>query len=91
MEFDIYKQETIELIAKRIKALRSYKGYTNNEQFASTYNIARAQYGRYERGTDMMMLSSLLRMLYAHNHRGSLISTTNNNQLYVKEKLILRT
>lgn len=65
MEFDLYKEEVIALVAKRIKALRLYKGYTNNEQFAFTHNIARSQYGRYERGNDMM-LSSLLRILHIH-------------------------
>lgn len=64
-DFDFYKEENIALIAYRIKALRLYKGYTNNEQFAFTHNIARSQYGRYERGSDMM-LSSLFRVLYAH-------------------------
>lgn len=65
IDFDLYKEETITLVAHRIKALRLYKGYTNNEQFAFTHNIARSQYGRYERGSDMM-LSSLLKVLYAH-------------------------
>jgi hypothetical protein len=65
MDYDICKKETIELIAKRIKALRLYKGYRNGEQFAFTHDIARAQYGRYERGTDMMV-SSLLKVLCAH-------------------------
>ena len=48
------------------KQLRIAKGYTNYEQFAYEHNIARAQYGRYEKGSDLRF-SSLLKVLKAMN------------------------
>jgi transcriptional regulator with XRE-family HTH domain len=37
----------------RIKSLRKEKGYSNSDQFAYEKNIARAQYQRYESGSDL--------------------------------------
>lgn len=51
-------------VGQRLKALRKAKGYTNYEQFAYEHNIGRAQYGRYEKGSDLR-LSSLFKVLQA--------------------------
>ena len=51
-------------VGKRLKALRKAKGYRNYEQFAYEHNIGRAQYGRYEKGSDLR-LSSLFKVLQA--------------------------
>lgn len=56
--------QNIKLIGQRIKALRKAKGYTNQEKFAFKFNIARAQYSRYERGADLR-ISSLSKILLA--------------------------
>lgn len=54
----------IERLAKRIKELRLKKGYTNYEFFAYDHEIARAQYGKYEKGEDMRF-SSLIKVIKA--------------------------
>jgi transcriptional regulator with XRE-family HTH domain len=64
-DLEAFTQDNIEQIARRIRALRKEKGYTNQERFAYEMDIARAQYGRYERGTDLK-ISSLSKILYAH-------------------------
>jgi len=38
-------------LGERIKALRKLKGYKNHESFAYEHGFARAQFGRYERGS----------------------------------------
>lgn len=50
-------------IGKKLKKYRSAKGYTSYEQFAFDNHIGRAQYGKYERGTEDMRLSTLYRIL----------------------------
>lgn len=64
-DLDAFTQNNIEQIAKRIRALRKERGYTNQEKFAYKIDIARAQYGRYERGADLK-ISSLSKILHAH-------------------------
>lgn len=49
----------INKLAKRIKALRIKKGYSSAENFAFDNGIHRAQYGRYENGTDLQYTSLL--------------------------------
>ena len=56
--------QDLQRIGQRLKALRKAKGYSNYEQFAYEHNIGRAQYGRYETGSDLRV-SSLLRVLAA--------------------------
>ena len=58
------KAAEIKKLAKRIKSLRIQKGYSSYENFAFDNNIHRAQYGRYETGTDMQF-TSLLRIAEA--------------------------
>ncbi|PHN07824.1 helix-turn-helix domain-containing protein [Flavilitoribacter nigricans] len=57
-------EQLLSLVGERLKALRKAKGYSNYEQFAYENNIGRAQYGRYEKGSDLR-LSSLFRVLQA--------------------------
>ena len=51
-------------LAKRIKALRIKKGYSNYEYFAFDKEIPRSQYGRYEKGEDLRF-SSLVKVVTA--------------------------
>lgn len=53
------KSKEIRKLAKRIKELRIQKGYTSYENFAFEKGIHRAQYGRYETGTDLQYTSLL--------------------------------
>ncbi|MCB9326392.1 MAG: helix-turn-helix transcriptional regulator [Lewinellaceae bacterium] len=61
---DKYIKEQLDNLGKRLKKIRQEKGFTNYEQFAYEHNIGRAQYGRYEKGSDLR-LSSLLKLLRA--------------------------
>lgn len=53
------KSIEIKKLAKRIKSLRIKKGYNSYETFAFENGIHRAQYGRYEIGTDLQYTSLL--------------------------------
>lgn len=56
------KEAVYKKIGKRLREIRIAKGYKNYEKFAYDNDIPRAQYGRYERGTDLK-LSSLMKVL----------------------------
>ena len=58
------KSKEVKKLAKRIKSLRIAKGYSSYETFAFENGIHRAQYGRYETGTDIQY-TSLLRIAKA--------------------------
>ncbi len=62
-EFELF----IEKIGKALKKLREERGYTNYENFAFDNNIARSQYGKYEKGTEDLRLSSLYKVIKALN------------------------
>lgn len=64
-DLEVFTEKNIEQVGKRIRSLRKEKGYTNQEKFAYEMDIARAQYSRYERGTDLK-ISSLSKILHAH-------------------------
>ena len=51
------KSAEIKKLAERIRSLRLKKGYSSYENFAYDIGIHRAQYGRYEMGTDMQYTS----------------------------------
>lgn len=61
-----YTKSQLENLGKRLKEVRKEKGYANYEQFAFDNELPRAQYGRYEKGSDLR-LSSLLKVLKAMN------------------------
>lgn len=52
-------------IGERIRQLRIDSGYTSQETFAYDADIPRAQYGKYEKGTNLTLLS-LYRVLKFH-------------------------
>jgi transcriptional regulator with XRE-family HTH domain len=58
------KSTEINKLAKRIKSLRIKKGYSSYENFAFDKGIHRAQFGRYETGTDIQY-SSLIKVAKA--------------------------
>jgi transcriptional regulator with XRE-family HTH domain len=59
-----YTEAMIKMLGDRIKQLRIAKGYPNYEKFAYDHDIARAQFGRYEKGEDLRF-SSLLKIVKA--------------------------
>jgi transcriptional regulator with XRE-family HTH domain len=61
-----YQLEELEIIAKKLKYLRVKKGYTNYEDFAHDADIARAQYGKYEQGANLM-ITTLVKILKFHD------------------------
>ncbi|MCE7044200.1 helix-turn-helix domain-containing protein [Dyadobacter sp. CY312] len=60
-EFDLFKEN----IGKTLKRLREERGYSNYENFAFENSIARSQYGKYEKGSEDLRLSSLYKVLNA--------------------------
>lgn len=61
-----FQKEELELIGKKIKYLRIKNGYSNYEDFAYEADIARAQYGKYENGANLM-ITTLMKILKMHN------------------------
>ena len=57
--------ELYSAISRRLKELRTEAGYTNQESFAYEAKIPRAQYGRYEKGTNLT-IRSLNKILQFH-------------------------
>jgi len=57
-------EKELRLLGERLKNLRKEKGYTNYELFAFDNEIPRAQYGRYEKGSDLRF-SSLVKVVHA--------------------------
>jgi len=56
--------DKLKKMGARIKSLRKEKGYTNSDQFAYEKNIARAQYQRYENGSDLRF-STIVKLVKA--------------------------
>jgi len=61
---DEFTTKQLQNIGNRFKKLRKEKGYTNYELFAFDNDIPRAQYGRYEKGSDLRF-SSIVKVLKA--------------------------
>ncbi len=59
-----FTEQELQKIGERFRELRKEKGYSNYELFAFDNDIARAQYGRYEKGSDLK-ISSLIKVLTA--------------------------
>lgn len=55
----------LKAIGLKLKSLRKAKGYKNYEQFAFTYDLSRAQYGRYENGANLT-IKTLHKILLIH-------------------------
>jgi len=60
-----YQLEELKNISEKLKHLRIKNGYSNYEDFAYDTDIARAQYGKYEKGANLM-LTTLAKILRAH-------------------------
>ena len=60
------KQENayLKILSNRLRELRKAAGYNNYENFAFEKGLARAQYGRYENGSDLRF-STLMRVIEA--------------------------
>lgn len=58
-------QMLYQLIGARIRSLRIEKGYSSQENFAYDAEIPRAQYGKYEKGVNLTILS-LYKVLKFH-------------------------
>lgn len=61
---DLYTQQQLENLAKRIKQLRKEKGITNYEHLAYMSNTSRSMISRFENGHDVRF-STLLRVIKA--------------------------
>jgi transcriptional regulator with XRE-family HTH domain len=57
--------ELLKKVGKRIKKLRQQSKYANYEVFAYEKNISRSQVYRYEKGTDDLQLTSLIKIIRA--------------------------
>lgn len=56
-------EDFLKKVGEKLKEQRLKEGYTSYEQFAFDHEIGRAQYGKYERGTEDLRLSSLFKVL----------------------------
>lgn len=54
----------VQKLGARVRSLRKERGYSNADQFAYEKNIARAQYQRYEKGSDLRF-SSIVKLVKA--------------------------
>lgn len=61
-----YQLEALESISKKLKYLRIKNGYSNYEDFSYDADIARAQYGKYEKGANILV-TTLVKILKQHN------------------------
>lgn len=59
-----HEQKQIENLGKRIREIRKARGFDSHETFAYQKDIARSQYGLYEKGADLRF-TSLLKVLNA--------------------------
>ena len=53
----------IKRIGIRLKKIRKDLGFSNSDKFANNYDLDRAQYGKYESGSQDLRISSLLKIL----------------------------
>lgn len=58
------EKEYFKRVGQRLKYYRLLRGYTNYETFANKFDIPRSTYGKYERGTNITLLT-LYRILEA--------------------------
>lgn len=50
-------------IGHRLKGIRKSLGFSNSDKFAHHYELDRAQYGKYETGSQDLRISSLIKIL----------------------------
>jgi transcriptional regulator with XRE-family HTH domain len=54
---DKTEKEILDQLASRLKSLRIKKGFSNYEHFANVSGISRTQYGKYEVGENLKILT----------------------------------
>ncbi|MFN0292525.1 helix-turn-helix domain-containing protein [Pedobacter helvus] len=59
----------IKKIGLRLRAIRKNLGYGNSDEFANKYELDRAQYGKYETGSQDFRMSSLIKILDSIGYR----------------------
>lgn len=55
--------DDIKRIGLRLKLIRKGLGFGNSDKFALKYDLDRAQYGKYEAGSQDLRISSLIKIL----------------------------
>lgn len=55
--------EDIKKIGVRLRSIRKKLGFGNSDDFANKYGLDRAQYGKYEAGSQDFRISSLITIL----------------------------
>jgi len=58
------EKEYFKRVGERLKYYRLLRGYTNYETFANKFDLSRSTYGKYEKGSNITLLS-LIRILDA--------------------------
>ena len=53
----------IKRIGLKLRVIRKNLGYGNSDDFANKYGLDRAQYGKYETGSQDFRISSLIKIL----------------------------
>lgn len=53
----------IKRIGLRLKGIRKKMGFSNSDKFANHFELDRAQYGKYESGSQDLRISSLVKIL----------------------------
>jgi len=59
----------IKKIGLRLRGIRKSLGYGNSDDFANKYELDRAQYGKYETGSQDFRMSSLIKILDAIGYK----------------------
>ena len=59
----------IKKIGLRLKAIRKSLNFGNSDKFALHYDLDRAQYGKYEAGSQDLRISSLIKILEKINYQ----------------------
>ena len=70
--------DVLKRIGERIKNLRIKSGYTSSETFSVKNDLSRVHYGRIEKGTTNITISSLVRILNIHGVTIEEFFTENN-------------
>lgn len=55
--YQLEDEKFLLLVGERLRELRKQAGYSNQETFAYDAEIPRAQYGRYEKGINLTLIS----------------------------------
>lgn len=81
-----HKPKEIKKIGIRLRAIRKQMGYGNSDDFANKFNLDRAQYGKYETGSQDFRISSLIKILEKINFSLSSFFNEDFDKIDVNEK-----